>query len=139
LNCAVDSSVAIAAILADHDAHEGASDALAQSDVTIAHVASETYSVLTRLPPPLRLDTVTAASMVRARLPATLATLDADGHKTALEALAQARVGGGATYDGLIGLTARQLDLELVSNDLRAVRAYRALGVRFRVLAQPLG
>jgi predicted nucleic acid-binding protein len=48
--------------------------------------------------------------------------------------LAAVRVSGGATYDGLIALTALDHDLELLSRDLRAARTYRALGVRFRLL-----
>lgn len=131
---AVDSSVAIAAILADHEAHDIAEDALGRSETTIAHVAAETYSVLTRLPPPLRLDATTAAAIIKARLPAARLVLDGADHALALERLAAARVSGGATYDGLIALAALQHDVELVSRDRRAARAYRALGVRFSLV-----
>jgi predicted nucleic acid-binding protein len=131
---AVDSSVAIAAILADHQAHDAAEDALSRSDSTIAHVAAETYSVLTRLPPPLRLDAAHAAAIVDARLPSRLVALAGESHATALGRLAAAQVSGGATYDGLIALTALEHDLELVSRDRRATRTYRALRVRFRLL-----
>lgn len=133
---AVDSSVAVAAILADHEAHERSSDALARSAVTIAHVASETYSVLTRLPAPARLDGATAAALVRARLPDELVSLDAASHWTTLETMASAHVSGGSTYDGLIALTARRHDLELLSRDFRAMRTYAALGARFRMLTE---
>jgi predicted nucleic acid-binding protein len=131
----VDSSVAIAAILADHAAHDHAEDALRASAKTIAHVATETYSVLTRLPPPLRLDGAAAARIVGARLPSTHVVLDAAAHAMAPSRLAAARVSGSATYDGLIALTALEHDLELLSLDHRAARTYRALGVRFRLLA----
>jgi predicted nucleic acid-binding protein len=131
---AADSSIAIAAILADHEAHDLAEDALSATATTIAHVASETYSVLTRLPPPLRLDAVIAASIVDARLPSSRVTLDADAHASAPRTLAAARVSGGATYDGLIALTALEHDLELLSRDRRAARTYRALGLRFQLL-----
>jgi hypothetical protein len=43
---------------------------------TIAHVAIETYSVLTRLPGPDRVDAKIAAMVLDKRLPATYATLD---------------------------------------------------------------
>jgi toxin FitB len=131
---AVDSSVAIAAIVADHEAHEDAQEALGESDVTIAHVASETYSVLTRLPGALRLDGSSAASILGARLPDAYVSLDADAHAAAPARLAEAHVTGGATYDGLIALTALAHELELLSRDHRATRAYRALGVSFRLL-----
>jgi predicted nucleic acid-binding protein len=132
---AVDSSIAIAAILADHDAHELSEDALSQSATTIAHVATETYSVLTRLPRPLRVDATRAASIVAARLPSSRVTLEADAHAKAPGRLAAARVSGGATYDGLIALTALEHDLELLSRDRRAARTYSALGIRFQLLA----
>jgi predicted nucleic acid-binding protein len=131
---AVDSSIAIAAILADHEAHEIAEDALSRSTTTIAHVATETYSVLTRLPPPLRLDAVRAASIVASRLPPSVVTLDADAHAKASERLAEAHVSGGATYDGLIALTAGEHDLQLLSRDRRAARTYSALGIRFELV-----
>jgi toxin FitB len=134
MKLAVDSSIAIAAILADHDAHDLAEDALSRSVSTIAHVATEAYSVLTRLPSPLRLDAGTAAAIVDARLPRVRVTLDAHAHASAPARLARAHVSGGATYDGLIALTALEHDLALLSRDRRAARTYRALGVRFDLL-----
>ncbi len=131
---AVDSSIAIAAILADHESHDLAEQALDRSAVTIAHVATETYSVLTRLPSPLRLDGVSAAAIIERRLLSARVTLDADAHGAAPARLAAAHVSGGATYDGLIALTALAHDLELLSRDRRAARIYRALGVRFNLL-----
>jgi predicted nucleic acid-binding protein len=131
---AVDSSVSLAAIIADDPQHEAAELALADSSHTIAHVAVETYSVLTRIHPPLRLDADTAAMVVEKRLPSERVTLDATQHASAIRRLADARISGGATYDGLIALTALEHDIELVSRDHRAARTYRALGVRFRLL-----
>jgi predicted nucleic acid-binding protein len=131
---AVDTSIAIAAILADHEAHEEAEIALGRSTTTIAHVATETYSVLTRLPAPLRLDAASAAEIIQRRLPQRRVTLNASQHISAPGRLAAAQVSGGATYDGLIALTALAHDLELISRDGRAARTYRALGVRFRLL-----
>jgi predicted nucleic acid-binding protein len=135
LTRAVDTSVAIAALLADHESHALAEDALDLAGTTIAPVAVETYSVLTRLPAPLRLDAMKAASIINTRLPSTRVGLDADDYDSVLERLAAAHVSGGATYDGLIALTALERGLELLSLDRRAVRTYRALGVRFQLLA----
>lgn len=134
MSCAVDRSITIAAILADHDAHDTAEAALSQSEITIAHVATETYSVLTRIPSPHRLDARTAAAIVDARLPSAWVTLDIAAHAAAASSLAQAGISGGATYDGLIALSAREHDLELLSRDHRAARTYKALGIRFRLL-----
>lgn len=134
MSSAADSSVAIAALLDGHPAHDAAADALAACTATIAHVAAETYSVLTRLPPPNRADARTTADVLGERLPATFVTLSAEDHAKAATRLAAAGIAGGSTYDGLIALTALEHDLELLTRDERAVRSYRALGVRFALL-----
>jgi predicted nucleic acid-binding protein len=135
VSTAADTSIVLAALLADHEAHQAAAQALSACTTTIAHVALETYSVLTRLPPPHKADAVAAAAVLGARLPAVHAMLDASGYTAAPGQMAAASVSGGAAYDGLIGLTALKHNLELVSRDTRAARTYRALGVRFRLLS----
>jgi predicted nucleic acid-binding protein len=132
---AADTSIAIAALLADHPAHAASAEALTACETTIAHVAAETYSVLTRLPAPHRADAATAAEALAERLPRAHVTLRARDHASAPRRLAGAGISGGATYDGLIALTAIEHDLELVSRDHRAARTYRALGARFQLLA----
>jgi predicted nucleic acid-binding protein len=134
LTQAVDTSVVVAAAIADHDAHELSAEALSQTAATIAHVATEAYSVLTRLPPPLRLEGSQAAAILQARLPGAWLTLDARTHGAALGRLAAAGISAGATYDGLIALSALEHEIELLSRDRRAARTYRALGIRFRLL-----
>jgi predicted nucleic acid-binding protein len=132
---AADSSIVVAALLADHPEHKTAADALADCKTTIAHVAIETYSVLTRLPAPHRVDAKTAATVLARRLTATYATLDAGAYATLPSTLVAARVSGGATYDGLIALTALERDLELLTRDKRAERTYRALNVPYQLLS----
>jgi predicted nucleic acid-binding protein len=129
-----DTSITIAALLADHDARELAEQALKRCTATIAHVAIETYSVLTRLPPSRRLASADAAAIIDARLPSTYVALNADNRASTPSRLAAADVSGGSTYDGLIALTALEHDLELLTRDRRAVRSYRALGVRFTLV-----
>ncbi|MHB2001413.1 MAG: PIN domain-containing protein [Solirubrobacteraceae bacterium] len=132
---APDSSVCVAALVADHDAHEHAAAALDECEAIVAYVAAETYSVLTRLPPPHRLDPQRAVEMIARRLPAQTIALSADACRESLRLFASAHVLGGAIYDGLIALAARGHDLELVSRDGRAARTYRALGARFVLLS----
>lgn len=132
---APDSSVAIAALLSDHEAHDSSEQALSSCDAAIAHVMAETYSVLTRLPPPHRIAPLKAAELIDARLPTERFALDADAQCSAPRRLAQAQVAGGSTYDGLIALAAMEHDLELVSRDRRAARTYRLLGVPFQLLS----
>ncbi len=129
-----DTSITIAALLADHDARELAEQALKRCTVTIAHVAIETYSVLTRLPPSHRLASADAAALIDARLPSAYVALNDDDGASTPGRLAAADVSGGATYDGLIALTALEHDLELLTRDRRAVRSYRSLGVRYTLV-----
>jgi predicted nucleic acid-binding protein len=131
---AADSSVTIAALWGDHPAHKAATEALATCQTTIAHVAIETYSVLTRLPAPHRADATTTAAALDERLPAAYAALDAAAYASAPTRLAGDGVSGGATYDGLIALTALEHDLELLTRDKRAERTYRALNVPYQLL-----
>jgi predicted nucleic acid-binding protein len=131
---AADSSIALAALLADHEAHDSSEEALEACEATIAHVAVETYSVLTRLPPPHRVSPREAAQLVEARLPDDHVTLNAHAYGSAPRQLAEAQISGGATYDGLIALTALEHSLELLSRDRRAARTYRVLGVVYRLL-----
>jgi predicted nucleic acid-binding protein len=75
-----------------------------------------------------------AAAIVDARLPSQYATLDASEYGKAPARLAAAGVSGGATYDGLIALTALEHDLELFTRDRRAGRTYRALAVPYQLV-----
>ena len=52
----------------------------------------------------------------------------------ALEAVADAGIAGGATYDALIAWVARSHGRELVSLDQRAARTYERIGVEYRLL-----
>jgi predicted nucleic acid-binding protein len=131
---AADSSVTIAALLADHPAHKTAAETLSTCNTTIAHAAVETYSVLTRLPAPHRVDARTAATVLDKRLPTTYLTLNANKYAKTPARLAAAGVSGGSAYDGLIALTALEHDLELLTRDKRAERTYRALNVPYQLL-----
>jgi len=133
-HAAADSSITIAALIADHEARELAEAALKQTTRTIAHVSTETYSVLTRIPAPRRVASHDAALLITSRLPSTYVALDASVHAAAAHRLAKAGVSGGATYDGLIALTALEHELELVTRDGRAERTYRALNVPYELL-----
>ena len=132
---AADSSITIAALLADHPTHATAAEALAACNATIAHAAVETYGVLTRLPAPHRVDAPTAATVLKERTPMTYVTLDGSTYAKAPARLASAGISGGATYDGLIALAALEHNLVLFTSGRRAERPYRALGVPYQLLA----
>jgi hypothetical protein len=52
----------------------------------------------------------------------------------AIATLASAGVTGGAAHDGLIALCAQAAGTTLISQDVRAARAYRTLGLDFELL-----
>ena len=129
-----DTSVLVPALLSWHPEHESARTAvLSRVHALPAHVLLETYSVLTRLPAPHRVDPATAASaigMVRRRA----VGLPAEEHQRLVGALAGSRIRGGAIYDALIAATARHNDLILLTRDRRARQTYDSVGVRYMML-----
>ena len=131
---AADTSVLVAAFASWHPAHAAAADALDSAAGVPAHVVVETYSVLTRLPPPHRVRPAVAAEWLRRRLVgqplapagATVAMLPATASELG--------IAGGAVYDALVALTARDAGARLLTRDLRAIRTYELLGVAYTVV-----
>lgn len=134
---AVDSSVAVPALSAGHPDHEPAHRLLAAERPAIpAHAALETYAVLTRLPAPAGLPATAAAQVVAANFGDRLLGLPLGPMPDLLDELAAAGLVGGAVYDGLIAITAREAGATLVTNDRRARATYARLGVEVRYLGQ---
>lgn len=124
--------MAVAAALPWHDHHQVASDALAADDVTlVAHVALETYSTLTRLPPPERVDSRVAHQYLRDAFELPALGLSAEDHVDLLDTLRDNGLVGGAVYDALIAETARRADAALLSLDQRARPIYESIGVSY--------
>ena len=59
---ALDTSVVIAAFSPWHEAHAAARRVVTPDAVVAAHVVTETYAVLTRMPEPFRMDAPTVAA-----------------------------------------------------------------------------
>lgn len=101
----------------------------------VAHAALETYSVLTRLPEPHMM----SADVVRAWIDDTFADrwvgLSAGAQRLALGRLEALGVAGGATYDGLIAITAAASGATLVTLDLRALPTYQRLGADVQLVS----
>ncbi|HSO97435.1 MAG TPA: type II toxin-antitoxin system VapC family toxin [Solirubrobacteraceae bacterium] len=130
----VDTSVAVALSVADHEHHERTAERLTGRKLGLAgHAAFETFSALTRLPPPARRHPVTVARLIETNFPHTR-HLDPAVASRLFAQLAPAGIAGGAVYDALVGATAQQHDLTLITRDGRASRVYRALGVRFETI-----
>lgn len=126
---ALDTSVVIPALAQWHEAHDQVVAELRPDDRLPQHVALEAYSVLTRLPVPLRVEPSTAAHVLLARFPPPRLTLPPAQHDALIERLSRAGIRGGAVYDGLVAATAAAAGCLLVTRDRRAARTYRALEV----------
>jgi predicted nucleic acid-binding protein len=131
----VDTSVAIALCVEDHQGHVGTRRALRGRQLGLAGQAwFETFSVLTRLPPGQRQSPAGAARLLSHNFPHSR-FLTAE-HAAGLAAdLAQLSIGGGVVYDALVAMTAVAHGMVLVSRDARAKRTYEAMGASVELLA----
>lgn len=130
----VDTSVAVSLVVADHDHHEATAQALAGTRLGLSgHAAFETFSVLTRLPAPLRRTPVAVGRLLETNFPATQFLGSAAAWEL-LEKLPELGIGGGAIYDALVGAAAVQHGRRLASRDRRAIDTYRTLEVDVQVL-----
>lgn len=134
---AVDTSVSIPYLMRSHVAHEGVSAQLEDVETVLtAHSLAETYSVLTRLPGDARLAPADAVRLIDANMGPTV-TLADDAVRDLHRRLAPLAIAGGAVYDALVGLAARQASLVLATRDVRAASTYAALGVDHRLIDAP--
>jgi predicted nucleic acid-binding protein len=125
---AVDSSVVIAAFASWHEHHPVARMALSRRPRLIAHAAVESYSVLTRLPPPHRAQPAIVHAFLTERFADPLLTLSETGYQDLLATAASNGILGGPAYDALIAITATEHHATLVSLDQRASATYEAVG-----------
>lgn len=131
---AVDTSVVVAGLLLDHAQHDLARPVLASAPAIPAHVALESYSVLTRLPLPGRISPADAGQLLARAFAGRLVTLTSQEQESLLADLARMGVGGGAVYDALVAATALKHGLTLRSLDRRAAVTYEAIKVDYELL-----
>lgn len=125
----VDTSVAVALSVADHEGHAASRAVVEGRRIGLAgHAAFETYSVLTRLPAPARRTPAAVARLLAANFPHTR-FLSAARTADVLALLATVGVSGGSVYDALVGAAAVEHAVPLVTRDRRALGTYRALDV----------
>ena len=130
----VDTSVAVALVVADHEHHEETFRALGRRRLGLAgHAAFETFSVLTRLPPPARRSPATVARVLEASFPYTR-FLGGRAAASLLADLPGLGLAGGAVYDALVAATAAEHGLRLATRDRRALEVYRTLDVEVEQL-----
>jgi predicted nucleic acid-binding protein len=131
---AVDSSVVIAAFASWHEHHAVARKAMASRPRLVAHAAVESYSVLTRLPPPHRASPDIVHAFITGRFTEPFLTLSETGYQELLATVAAGQILGGPAYDALIAFTAAEHNATLMSLDLRAAATYEAAGAQVEQL-----
>jgi predicted nucleic acid-binding protein len=117
---AADTSLVVAAFATWHEHHELARRVLDGGVRLIEHCALETYSVLTRLPPPHRSPGSVVRDFIRARFPEPFLRLSVTSYRAFVLGLPDHDVLGGASYDALVAATAAGHRAELVTCDRRA-------------------
>lgn len=129
---APDTSVVLPLLAPWHELHEAARRALilgGPARALVAHVAVECISALGRLPRGHRVAPAAVLAGLERSFPAPWLTLDGADVRDALRTMVAAGIRGGATYDGLVGLTAARRGAVLVTADRRALPTYEALGL----------
>jgi predicted nucleic acid-binding protein len=124
-----DSSVVVAAFSSWNEYHEAAIEALGDAGDLVAHAELETYSVLTRLPEPLRMEPKLVAQYLREDYPGKRMVLPETERRGLIERFARLSIAGGAVYDGIVAATAAHHGYRLLSCDRRAATTYDRLGV----------
>jgi predicted nucleic acid-binding protein len=130
---AADTSLVVAAFASWHEQHDAARRALDAGVRLIDHCALETYSVLTRLPPPHRSPGSVVMGFLRARFPQPFLRLSEPRYRGIVLSLDERGIAGGAAYDALVAATAAAANAELLTCDRRAAGVYDAYGVRFQL------
>jgi predicted nucleic acid-binding protein len=130
-----DTSAVVAAFASWHENHEAARRALDGGLNLVAHCALESYSVLTRLPPPHRASGTVVREYLEARFPKPFFRLSERAYRDFVLGLPDHDVTGGAAYDALVAATARNAGCELVTCDRRALPVYERYRVVTRFLA----
>jgi predicted nucleic acid-binding protein len=131
----VDTSVAVALVVADHEHHDDTFERLRGRRLGLAgHAAFETFSVLTRLPAPARRTPATVARLLAKGFPHSK-FLGAEAGAALLARLDSIGIAGGSVYDALVGATVAEHGLVLASRDRRALKTYRALDVEVEFLS----
>ncbi len=131
---AADTSLVIAAFASWHESHEAARRALDGRLRLIEYCALETYSVLTRLPPPHRTSGPIVRDFLEARFPQPFLRLSERAYQGFIFGLPDHGVTGGAAYDALVAATAAGCGAELVTCDRRALPVYERYGIRAQLL-----
>jgi toxin FitB len=126
---AVDTSVAVPLLVRSHHDHAAVVRWWSGQEVALSgHALAETYSVLTRLPGDARLAPADAARLLNARFSAPL-VLSSARTRELPDTLSRLGIAGGAVYDALVALAAKERGTALATRDARARGTYDTVGV----------
>jgi predicted nucleic acid-binding protein len=132
---AVDTSVAVPLLVKTHPAHEAVSTWAQGKTLHLSgHAAAETYSVLTRLPSGMAADESVAAELIDESFTSIL-VLPGEIAQTIHKTLARQGIVGGAVYDALVALAARENSATLATRDTRALNTYQRVGAITEVVS----
>jgi predicted nucleic acid-binding protein len=132
----LDTSAAVPFVVADHEHHDATALALGGRRLGLAgHAAFETFSVLTRLPPPARRSPAVIAQLLAANFPASR-YLSAAGAEALMNRLAPAGIAGGSVFDALVAAAAAEHGVALATRDRHATETYRAFDVDVELLPE---
>ena len=134
MTVALDTSVAIPLLIRSHHAHPAVVRWWSGQEVVLSgHALAETYSVLTRLPGDARLAPADAARLLDARFSSPL-VLTTSRSRRLPGTLSRLGIAGGAVYDALVALAAKEHGIALATRDARARGTYDAVGVKVVVV-----
>jgi predicted nucleic acid-binding protein len=130
-----DTSVLVAAFARWHTEHPLAVAALTRVDAVVEHALVETFSVLTRLPPPRRVPARLVTLFLDEHFPPSTSRLAGAPSADVLHLAENTAVIGGAVYDLVVALSAARAGAVLLSLDRRAASTYDAAGVDYELLS----
>lgn len=130
----LDTSVAVALLVEDHQAHADCRHAVSGYRLGLAgHALFETMSVMSRLPAPNRRSIAVVHQAVAGSFPGAV-FLSPRGSLQAAADMARLGIGGGAIYDALVAAAALEHEATLATRDARALPTYTAMGASLLVL-----
>jgi predicted nucleic acid-binding protein len=131
---AVDTSVAVPLLVRSHHDHAAVVRWWDGQEIALSgHALAETYSVLTRLPGDARLAPADAALLLTSRFSPPLVLSSSRARKLP-DTLSRLGIAGGAVYDALVALAAKEHGAVLATRDARARGTYDAVGVAVSVV-----
>ena len=129
MTVAVDASVAVPLLVRSHLDHASVVRWWNGQELALSgHALAETYSVLTRLPGDARLAPADAARLLNARFSPPLVLRGSRTRKLP-DTLSRLGIAGGAVYDALVALAAKDHGAALATRDARPRGTYDAVGV----------